>query len=79
MNRITFIILYVIGVGMVVSFFFFRINPIKHDSLYFIFLCVFMFLVIGLRRKKLGMTFAIKYSLYSKEFYKEFARMFTEK
>ncbi len=78
MNRIIFIILYTIGAGMFVSFLFFEINPIKHNSLYVLFLCIFIFVVMGFRRKKLGMNFMMNFSS-SKEFYKEFARMFTEK
>lgn len=79
MGLYTYIILFLFLIGILILRLFFGYKFLESDTIFIFLNLIGIIVVQGLRRKKLGMTFMIKYTLYSKEFYQEFARMFTEK
>ncbi len=58
---------------------YFDYKLLESDTVFIFSNLIGMSLIQGFRRKKLGMTFMVKYSMYTKEFYWELARMYTEK
>ena len=81
-----FILLFTIWLILIVAFVLFKYNPVYSNGLYFYALNglyfyalgIFIIVLYGYRRKSLGLSFMFKYSIWAKEFYVEFRRMFTE-
>lgn len=78
MGRYLFVLLFITWSTLIVALIFFKYNPISSNSLYFYVLGIFIVVLYGYRRKSLGLSFMFKYSIWVKEFYNEFRRMFTE-
>ena len=78
MNRTIFIVLQVILVSLLWLNFKDRIIPVEYRSLYYISIIILFLLVNGFRRIHIGLTFIPKMSIFSKEYYIEIKKMYTE-
>ena len=79
MGLYTYLILLSFLIGTLILRLSFGYKLLESDTAFIFLNLIGIIVVQGFRRRKLGMRFISKYSMFSKEWYAEFFRMFTEK